>query len=321
LLHARFPAWQRAEITNRIIGRFGKGGHRNGNRPHAAVLVATAIVEQSLDLDFDVIISDLAPVALLLQRAGRCWRHEERAVINRPPWALGPRLVVLVPPGGPAEPELFRSWQVIYDESLLIGTYRLLADRDAIRIPHDMQRLVDAVYSDRRLIDGILDAVTKRLGTEIAHEQLADNASIEAPWMLSSLYELTERDIDPELLATRLGADSVRVLPVFTDDAGQRWLDTSCQNALPEAGPALPARAECRTIIEHTIPVRGGPWYREWRDLPEPGSEAPQSWSKNSYLRDLVLLVHHVHANGTMDAAIAGNRDFLLDAELGLRGL
>ena len=94
-------------------------------------------------------ISDLAPVALLLQRAGRCWRHEDLGVITRPRWAAGPRLVVLVPPGGPASPRLFRSWTAIYDEVLLARTCRLLAARDVIRIPGDVQGLVDAVYYRR----------------------------------------------------------------------------------------------------------------------------------------------------------------------------
>ena len=145
LLHARFPAWQRAEITGRMMQRYGKNGHRHGARPDAAVLVATAIVEQSLDLDFDLIVSDLAPVGLLLQRAGRCWRHEDLGVITRPAWAAGPRLAVLVPPGGPGKPQLFASWKAIYDESLLAATYRLLAGREVIRIPGDVQELVDAV--------------------------------------------------------------------------------------------------------------------------------------------------------------------------------
>ena len=145
LLHARFPMRQRGEITGQVMERYGTKGHRGGTRPRAAVLVATAIVEQSLDLDFDVVISDLAPVALLLQRAGRCWRHEDLGVITRPRWAAGPRLVVLVPPGGPARPRLFRSWTAIYDEVLLARTCRLLASRDVIRIPGDVQGLVNAV--------------------------------------------------------------------------------------------------------------------------------------------------------------------------------
>jgi CRISPR-associated endonuclease/helicase Cas3 len=316
LLHSRFPAWQRAEITERVIDRFGKKGHRYGNRPHAAVLVATAIVEQSLDLDFDLIVSDLAPVALLLQRAGRCWRHEDLKVITRPSWASGPRLIVLVPPGGPDKPELLRSWQAIYDESLLAGTYKLLAQRDTIRIPADVQGLVDDVYTDPALAEGIL--VTRRLGTELAQEQLANLVAIEAPRNLSSLYELTEIDVDPELLATRFGADSIRVLPVFADDSGEAWLDADCSIRVPGANGVRPSRQECRTVIERAIPVRGGLWYRTWRERPESGSEPLASWTKISHLRDLVLLVHRVRGDGMVDPASAGGRGFLLDQVLGL---
>lgn len=160
LLHARFPAWQREEITERIMKRYGK--NENGVRPQAAVVVATAIIEQSLDLDFDLIISDLAPIALLLQRAGRCWRHHALMTITRPAWAAGPRLTVLVPPGGPDKPRIFRSWTAIYDESLLIGTYRLLARRNSISIPADVQGLIDAVYEDPELITGAENAWTAR---------------------------------------------------------------------------------------------------------------------------------------------------------------
>jgi CRISPR-associated endonuclease/helicase Cas3 len=318
LLHSRFPAWQRAEITDRVIDRFGKSGHSHGNRPRAAVLVATTIVEQSLDLDFDLIISDLAPVALLLQRAGRCWRHEDLGVITRPWWACGPRLVVLVPPGGPDKPELFRSWRAIYDESLLTGTYKLLSERDTIRIPADVQRLVDDVYTDPALIEGMVEAVTKRLGTEMAQEQLANLVALEAPWKLSSLYELTDRDVDAELLATRFGADSVRALPVFTDAAGEVWLDADRTIRLPGLGGGPPGPRECRTITERTIPVRGGPWHRTWQKRPEPRSEPPECWARSSYLRDLVLLAHRAHPDGTVDPATAGGRGFLLDQVLGL---
>ena len=145
LLHARFPAWRqrsrradheavRQERERRPAAGCRRGGHGD-HRP-------------SLDLDFDLIISDLAPIALLLQRAGRCWRHHALMTITRPAWAAGPRLTVLVPPGGPDKPRIFRSWTAIYEESLLIGTYRLLARRNSISIPADVQGLIDAVYED-----------------------------------------------------------------------------------------------------------------------------------------------------------------------------
>ena len=62
----------------------------------------------------------------------------------------GPRLAVLVPPGGPEQPRLFGSWTAVYDESLLAGTYRLLAGRTRSPSPVDVQGLVDAVYDDER---------------------------------------------------------------------------------------------------------------------------------------------------------------------------
>ena len=139
--------------------------------------------------------------------------------------------------------------------------------------------------------------------------------SIPQPWNVDSLYELTNRDIDPELLATRFDADSVRVVPVFTDDAGTVWLDAALQIPVPGTTGKRPTRAECRAIIERTIPMRGGAWLARR----SASSEPPQSWKANAHLHDLVLLPHRVHADGTIEPAHAGGREFLLDQVLGLR--
>jgi CRISPR-associated endonuclease/helicase Cas3 len=312
LLHARYPAWQREQISGRVMAKYGKNS--DGTRPRAAVLVATAIVEQSLDLDFDLIVTDLAPVALLLQRAGRCWRHQALGTIPRPPWASGPQLTVLVPPGGPRAPQLFRSWKAVYDESLLAGTYRLLADREAIAVPGDVQSLVDAVYEDPALVTGMENAVTARLGDEIAQKQLASMAAIKGPHDIDSLVPLTASDVDPELLATRFGADSARALPVFCDADGRSWLDRARTVPLPgqDKAPSLP---ECRAVIRHTVPVRGG----QWLNSHDARAALPEPWHKNIHLRDLVLLKHHHAPDGGFSPAVIGDRQFFLDGALGLR--
>ena len=83
LFHARFPMAWREEIEQKVLRMFGPGpekGKPNPDRPRRAIVVATQVIEQSLDLDFDVMISDLAPVDLLLQRSGRLHRHE----VNKP---------------------------------------------------------------------------------------------------------------------------------------------------------------------------------------------------------------------------------------------
>ncbi len=72
LLHARFPLWRREQIEEEWITRLNK----NGTTREASILVSTQIVEQSLDIDADLIVSELAPMDMLLQRMGRLWRHE-----------------------------------------------------------------------------------------------------------------------------------------------------------------------------------------------------------------------------------------------------
>lgn len=74
LFHARFAMCDRLKIEENVLYRFGKESTPDIRRGY--ILIATQVVEQSLDLDFDYMISDLAPMDLLIQRAGRVYRHE-----------------------------------------------------------------------------------------------------------------------------------------------------------------------------------------------------------------------------------------------------
>ena len=92
LLHARFALGDRLRHEAAAMGRFGRDGVDRAGQ----VLVATQVVEASLDLDFDVMVSDLAPIGALIQRAGRLWRHlDRRPIADRP--VCGPLLTVLSP--------------------------------------------------------------------------------------------------------------------------------------------------------------------------------------------------------------------------------
>ena len=75
LLHARFPYWRREELEESWIDRLGRDA---SSRPKGCVLVSTQIVEQSVDIDADFLITDLAPIDMILQRSGRLWRHERQ---------------------------------------------------------------------------------------------------------------------------------------------------------------------------------------------------------------------------------------------------
>jgi len=92
LFHARYCYTHRQRKERRAIMRFGPRGKRRRGR----ILVATQVVEQSLDVDFDWIITQLCPVDLLFQRIGRLHRHLRE---GRPPGYESPVCTVLLPDG------------------------------------------------------------------------------------------------------------------------------------------------------------------------------------------------------------------------------
>ena len=136
LFHARFPVDQRAEIEQRCIKLFGKD---KTLRPQKAILVATQVVEQSLDVDFDGMYSAIAPIDLLLQRAGRIHRHEG---VLRPDKLSEPRLVILTP----AKSGAYGVDGFVYPGCLLDSSLRLISERDYVKIPEDMPELVASGY-------------------------------------------------------------------------------------------------------------------------------------------------------------------------------
>ncbi|MFN6964547.1 MAG: CRISPR-associated helicase Cas3' [Pyrinomonadaceae bacterium] len=173
LLHSGFRLKDRQLREKRALLRFGKEGSSvpftegdskvdlKVRRPDLAVLISTQIIEQSLDLDFDIMVSDLAPADLLLQRAGRLQRHRRD---NRPAAFVDPgtgkpaaRLWVLRPPlDGNGEirrsetncrPELGDSG-LIYDHHVLLRSWFALRTRYEINLPSEVEEVIEKIYGD-----------------------------------------------------------------------------------------------------------------------------------------------------------------------------
>jgi CRISPR-associated endonuclease/helicase Cas3 len=138
LFHARFPFGWRKKIETRVLKQFGK----KGNRPHKAIVVATQVIEQSLDLDFDLMISDLAPVDLLIQRAGRLHRHGGR---ERPQPLSEPHLWITKPDIKNGAPN-FGNDKWVYEYYVLLRSYLTLQGQTRWSLPADTRDLIEAVY-------------------------------------------------------------------------------------------------------------------------------------------------------------------------------
>lgn len=176
LFHARFAMGDRLAIEKRVLSRFGKASTAADRA--GRVVVATQVIEQSLDLDFDLVVSDLAPIDSLLQRAGRLWRHTHRL---RP--VAGPELVVLSPdPARTVAADWMRSVlpraaRVYRDHAVLWRTARELFASPVFRVPEDVRAAIDAVYDaahDGDIPVGLERIRNEALGRSGAERSIAD---------------------------------------------------------------------------------------------------------------------------------------------------
>lgn len=139
LLHSNFIATERVNKEKELLNMIGKGA----SRPVRKIIIGTQVIEQSLDIDFDVMISDLAPMDLLIQRIGRLHRHE----IERPKKHKAPVLYVM---GINEDLEFESGSDYVYGEYLLAKTQHFLPT--TINIPGDISPLVQKVYGEEELI-------------------------------------------------------------------------------------------------------------------------------------------------------------------------
>lgn len=340
LLHARYPFKERERREQRALWRFGKEGEQvtvDGQtavveRPRRRVLVATQIIEQSLDLDFDLMVTDLAPIDLLLQRSGRLHRHERGD--QRPP-GLRHRVPLWV--CRPLEDEhdvpLFarQTRRVVYDGHVQLRSWwelrRLLGDGTAeegvLRVPDDVEALIEAVYDQRPCPADMLPAWREAWARtlEAQHKEAAE-AKQEAKqrllpipdrdggldWLVGMPREEDAPDLHPAHQAlTRLAEPSVSLVLLH---GSPKAPSLKRAGGAPFDPATAPTMALTKELLRCSVSVSDrrlvGPLLR--------ATEAtPPAWQRSALLR------HHraVYLDDAGDAQVAG-WTLRLDSDLGL---
>jgi CRISPR-associated endonuclease/helicase Cas3 len=206
LFHSRFTVGDRAGIEEKVLRRFGPQSTAADRR--GRLLIATQVIEQSLDLDFDFLVVDLCPIDLVVQRAGRLHRHSRE---DRGPAVLG--LFTPEPVSDP-EPDWYRkvfpgaAW--VYEHAgRLWLTARWLEDHGAFHMPEDARDLIEWVYgpeSDDHIPDGLRAGSNKAEGKEAADKSLALINRLK----LEKGYRATDLDWPEDAYTpTRLGEPTV----------------------------------------------------------------------------------------------------------------
>ena len=256
LLHARFALIDRKRLERAALERFGKARDPRPGR----VLVATQVVESSLDLDFDVMVSDLAPMAALIQRAGRLWRHmKPRPAASRP--FPGPVLHVLAPDPAQVESERWAQQVLgqgafVYPPALLWRSAQVLFEAGEIRAPDALRDLVEAAHGDALPVPEALEgAELEQIGKAGAASTHAGHNVID--WKAG--YRRGAAGAGDADYPTRLGQPQ-RVLVLARGDgagglmpwAGGDWSVDSCQLSEVQASAA---RLDRLPLPDQTAPA------------------------------------------------------------------
>lgn len=144
LHHSAFIAAHRSEKEDLLREELGPKARRGHDRPWRRIVVATQVAEQSLDIDADLLVTDLAPIDLIIQRAGRVHRHD-RPESDRPTQLNHPQILLRAIKAIGTVPEFDGGAAAIYGEKLLLSTMAHLPQ--SFCRPKDVADLVRKVYT------------------------------------------------------------------------------------------------------------------------------------------------------------------------------
>lgn len=142
LFHARTSEGYKEQRGKFILDKYGKEGKKKGNRPKKSIVVATSIISESMDVDFDYLICDIKPIDILIQTIGRIRRHDDAKTV-RENSGYKNEIVILVPNETEWE-KCFRP----YNLDVLISTYKTLSGKNEIILPNQIRDLINTVYEN-----------------------------------------------------------------------------------------------------------------------------------------------------------------------------
>ena len=278
LLHSRFTPVDRADNENRWTAFFARDATDRGRL--GGILVGTQVVEQSLDLDADFLISSFCPTDMLLQRLGRLWRHGDgtcrSAPARREAWILHPGLEEALA----APRKSFGASAHVYAPYILCRSLELWHTLDRIRLPEDIRAILEATYADRRETDGPMAAAwhalcaqrdelraqamrsvstsTSASDDDDSHTRINQRKELSVlllrAWRPEARYLVLADGGELNLISRRAAPHAERN---GNGDKGRRWRERA-------AAAALLARNTVR-VPEHLAPESMPPsWLAEW---------------------------------------------------------
>jgi CRISPR-associated endonuclease/helicase Cas3 len=324
LLHSRFTAADRAQHTEDLLARLGDTS-KGAVRPQRLIVVATQVAEQSLDIDADLLVTDLAPIDLLLQRAGRLHRHSANDPL-RPQALRTPNVVVTRMPDrhtAEADPRMGlpqRPRGFVYPTALLARTAQLLYRTASFTLPGDMPAAIAEIYEDTRhrcdnqnWCEALARWDDERGMEDRTLEITAINAALPAPG--EAVDGLNAREHDAERIMVRAGDMPLEIALLQTASDGQLHgvgTEVTFSSDGTPVSDLSPAEVGAR-VIGSTVRISNTRLIGALLDLPP-----PPAWEHHPWLARLGALVLDQNGTATIQTVNGNEIRINYSSELGL---
>lgn len=275
LFHARFALCDRLETEGQVLTYFGETSDHAARK--GRLMIATQVAEQSLDVDFDVLLTDLAPIDRVLQRAGRLHRHVRDedgnrlsaidGVDARPPpclWVVGPAWTEQPHRGWYGD--VFEKGQYVYDHHGHLWLTARILQRGRFSMPADAREMIESVFSDKEAIPAALErSAMKAAGQDIAEASAAqqNTLKIDSGYVRSDQSDWWSEAKTP----SRLGEETTEVmLAKWVDGQLLPWADGVWAYSMvkiaarwmkTEFVPSEPDKSAAFARLKQTLPSQG----------------------------------------------------------------
>ncbi|MDA1165288.1 MAG: CRISPR-associated helicase Cas3' [Planctomycetota bacterium] len=343
LFHARFPFDEREQREARTLERFGPTDDPR-IRPRR-VLVATQVIEQSLDLDFDLMLTQHAPADLVLQRAGRLHRHVRVSGLprQRPTGCGDPTLWLLEPLILEDTTPDFGSTGYVYDRHVLLRSWLVLTGRvelrvnedgsaalvsDSISMPDDIEPLIEAVYAESSECPPDLSAPLQRMWAatrEASESDTLESAEDARQRLISQPRDRHEgsvsKIVDPAWLMDEDSPELNKAFRALTRRETRPSVSIVCLYESPEGlrldldGPLVDLNsthepASVERFIRRSVSLSKRSVTSELLK----NSQVPRAWERVGLLRSL----HVVRFDSVTREAHVGAQQLILHPQLGI---
>ncbi|MBQ8904849.1 MAG: CRISPR-associated helicase Cas3' [Ruminococcus sp.] len=285
LYHAQFTHPDRAALEEKLLGRIGKKSEPQQRAN--LIVVGTQVLEQSLDIDFDLLVTDICPMDLLLQRIGRLHRHSKRDAL-RPESLRKPLCIVLL---DEMETESSGTRQ-IYGDWLLEETLTHMPE--IVTLPDDISVLVQNVYGEEggnRAYEA--HCLRQEKQKSRAKAFLLGNVTQKYIHNMLERYITDSKDAAEAEASVRDGLASIEVLVMQQYTDGTIHFLPHCNGGV--AVSIIPAESECRQIAEQKLRLpfvfcRERNIDRTIRELENKCRESVKYWQNSHWLNGQLVL-------------------------------